>query len=277
MVKFRKENKRVGTLIRREEMKKIIAAIICVAMVFSFTGCGGNAGGGGEPVAQLTNLSSEAQTLGEEAVSLVREWMDPDNAGNRDGVPDGLQDITDSLYEIVEDVQGDEEKDTLSLWIALVEVKLDIEDTWFLIEESSEVIEKSLSIVEGKLGLKEVNYEVELGYEYQDLGEEAREEGMQAVKLTYLSLNDDLILGGIPLPVDELYEIEDKLMSKYEELEESSGESYNSEASDTLSLATSIGSLAFAMDSDMPEIEGKEKSEYMEECLQDLVQGLGLA
>ena len=66
-------------------MKRIIAAIVCVLMAFSFAGCGGNAGDGGgsqssqsgqgERVYELTNLSEDAKQLGGEIEGRAVQWL----------------------------------------------------------------------------------------------------------------------------------------------------------------------------------------------------------
>ena len=120
-------------------MKRIIAAIVCVLMVLSFVGCGGNAGDGGgsqssqsgqgERVYELTNLSEDAKQLGGEIEGRAVQWMMIDDLVERrdSDLRSRMEELEDSLFQLIETAQTPEEKrDTISLWIAAIELRLDM-------------------------------------------------------------------------------------------------------------------------------------------------------
>lgn len=251
-------------------MKRIIAAIVCALMVFSFTGCGGNAGGRGEPVAQLTNLSSEAQTLGEEAVSLVQEWMAIEDFQDREDAPQvtRMEEITEALMEMEIAAEGEEADDIFSLWIALMEVRLDMRDYYFD-DEIEEGPGKSIKIVEGKLGLAEATYDTELGYAYPDITEEARRIGKDAIMGTYDWLMADKEFLGVLDAPDTV--IEDTYVEVLDELEKNAAS--EDEETAIMHLKIDVELLGTSIAENKHEMESRE---LIDEDLQRVVEVLGL-
>ena len=74
MVKFRKENKRVGALIRRKEMKKVIALVLCVMLAIALVGCSGGSSDGVVGTWKYVLSEEEKQellALGEDLSQLI--------------------------------------------------------------------------------------------------------------------------------------------------------------------------------------------------------------
>ncbi len=267
-------------------MKRIIAAIVCVLMVFSFVGCSGNAGGEGggqssqsgqgERVYELTNLSEDAKQLGGEIEGRAVQWMMIDDFEERrdSDLRSRMEELEDSLFQLIETAQTPEEKkDTISLWIAAIELRLDM--LYYYDEEDFNHVQGSLDVLMGKLGSSEEpkyyseNLEDKFGWQYGNLSEEARELGEDAALLVYEIVRESdeggLVAGLPDYVVEELDATEDALW----ELDDAEGDE-----SDAGSLAICLGNLVMTLEEYQYDMEFREK---IDEDLQSLVYHTGLA
>lgn len=273
-------------------MKRIIAAIVCVLMVFSFVGCSGNAGGEGggqssqsgqgERVYELTNLSEDAKQLGGEIEGRAVQWMMIDDFEERrdSDLRSRMEELEDSLFQLIETAQTPEEKkDTISLWIAAIELRLDM--LYYYDEEDFNHVQGSLDVLMGKLGSSEEpkyyseNLEDKFGWPFGNLPEEARELGEEAVLIIYEWVRECTDTGASSVSsffFSDLEGIQDTLVQMQEDLE--GNEEKDDVRLEIGVLETAINNVAMSLEEYQYDMEFREK---IDEDLQSLVYRLGLA